>query len=143
MVSQRNFIVDPASAAPRTFACSVGIADIRPAKVRLGLRPSLRMTDGRSVSAKSFVCSDRGRRSLQVCANKVYFPVKMLLSRLRSEYFASQQFRLPLGANFEAFSVSDTPWGSPRICASFLPSAHNVKALFDRKGSQCLVNFPL
>ena len=42
MVSQQNFIMDPASAAPRTFACSVGIADIRPAKVRLGLRPSLR-----------------------------------------------------------------------------------------------------
>ena len=96
-VSQQNFFMDPASAAPRTFACSVGIADIRPAKVRLGLRPSLRMTDGRSVSANSFVCSDRGRRSLQVCANKVYFPVKMLLSRSRSEQFTAQQFRLPLG----------------------------------------------
>ena len=58
MVSQRNFIMDPASAAPRTFACSVGFADTRPAKVRLGLRPSLRMTDGRNVSANSFVCSD-------------------------------------------------------------------------------------
>ena len=83
-VSQQNFFMDPASAAPRTFACSVGIADIRPAKVRLGLRPSLRMTDGRSVFAKSFVCSDRGRRSLQVGANRVRFSTANVFSRSRN-----------------------------------------------------------